>query len=279
MPDTTILIQMAALLIVIGTLADLLAGLLGVGVGVGVAGGIVLVPAFFYAFTASGYDGPALMQICLATSLATIIVTGARSVRVHHLTGAVDWAILRAWAPGMVIGAVAGVITAAQLRSVTLQAVFGVLALIIALYMALGRSDWRLAAAMPTGPLRAFLATVLGFLSVLMGLGGGSFGVPLMTLYGLPIHRAVATAAGFGLIIAVPAVLGFLVVTLRKAGRPPLTFGAVNLVAFVLVVGSTFVTAPVGAALAHRTDAVRLKRVFGLFLGAVGLNMLRKVAG
>jgi len=114
---------------------------------------------------------------------------------------------------------------------------------------------------------------------VLMGIGGGSFGVPTMTLYSVPIHRAVATAAGFGILIAVPSVAGFLFLQMPEGGRPPLTIGAVNLVAFALVIAMTLITAPWGAALAHRTDAARLKRLFGLFLILVALNMLRRAAG
>ena len=123
MPDTMLLIQMGLLLMAIGAFAGVLAGLLGVG------GGIVLVPAFFYAFQTLGYGGPQLMQMCLATSLATIIVTSVRSVLSHNKKGAVDWDILRGWAPGIVIGAVLGLLVVAQLRSNTLQAIFGVLAL------------------------------------------------------------------------------------------------------------------------------------------------------
>ena len=117
MPDTMILIQMGAMLMAIGAVAGVLAGLLGVG------GGIVLVPAFFYAFQTLGYEGPQLMQMCLATSLATIIVTSVRSVLSHNKKGAVDWDILRSWAPGIVIGAVVGMLVVAQLRSNTLQAI------------------------------------------------------------------------------------------------------------------------------------------------------------
>ncbi|HCE71871.1 MAG TPA: hypothetical protein DET67_12000, partial [Ruegeria sp.] len=116
MPDTMLLLQMLALLIVIGAFAGVLAGLLGVG------GGIVLVPAFFYAFQTLGYGGPQLMQMCLATSLATIIVTSLRSVLSHNKKGAVDWQILRGWGPGIAVGAVLGVMVAASLRSVALQA-------------------------------------------------------------------------------------------------------------------------------------------------------------
>ena len=149
MPDTMLLIQMFVLLTVIGGFAGVLAGLLGVG------GGIVLVPAFFYAFQTLGYDGPQLMQMCLATSLATIIVTSMRSVLSHNRKGAVDWGILRTWAPGIAIGAVLGVLAAASLRSVTLQALFGVLGIVIGLYLGFGRAHWRLGDAMPGGLRRA----------------------------------------------------------------------------------------------------------------------------
>ncbi|WP_368187506.1 sulfite exporter TauE/SafE family protein [Aestuariibius sp. HNIBRBA575] len=271
MPDLSLLLPMALLLLGIGAFAGVLAGLLGVG------GGIVLVPAFFYAFTVLGYDSPQLMQMCLGTSLATIIVTSMRSVLSHNRKGAVDWGILRGWAPGIVVGAIIGVSIAALLRSATLQFIFGGLAIIVGLYMAFGRSHWRLADTMPTGPLRWALSPLLGFLSVLMGIGGGSFGVPVMSLFGTPIHRAVATAAGFGVIIAVPSVIGFLMVDMSVA--PPYTIGAVNLVAFALVISMTLITAPWGAALAHKMDPKPLKRVFGVFLILVALNMLRKALG
>lgn len=269
MPETMLLVQMTLLLLVIGAFAGVLAGLLGVG------GGIVLVPAFFYAFQTLGYDGPQLMQMCLATSLATIIVTSVRSVLSHNKKGAVDWDILRTWAPGIIIGAVAGMLVVAQLRSVTLQVIFGVLALIVGIYMSFGRAEWRVADAMPRGPLRMILSPLLGFMSVLMGIGGGSFGVPTMTLFNVPIHRAVATAAGFGVLIAVPAVIGFLLVDMQMA-VPPLTFGAVNLVAFGITIAMTLITAPWGVKLAHAMDAKPLKRAFGVFLVLVALNMMRK---
>jgi uncharacterized membrane protein YfcA len=99
MSDPMLLIQMLVLLLITGAISGVLAGLLGVG------GGIVLVPAFFYVFGALGFEGPQLMQLCLATSLATIIVTSVRSVMSHNKKGAVDWDILRTWAPGIVIGA------------------------------------------------------------------------------------------------------------------------------------------------------------------------------
>ena len=269
MPDLSLLLPMVALLMIIGAFAGVLAGLLGVG------GGIVLVPALFYAFSGLGYTSDALMQICLATSLATIVVTSIRSVHSHNKKGAVDWDVLKTWSPGIAIGAVLGMLTVAGLRTQTLQAIFGVLALIVGLYMGFGRAEWRLGQAMPVGGLRAVLSPAVGFFSVLMGIGGGSFGVPLMSLFNMAIHNAVATAAGFGVIIAVPAVIGFVMVDL-PANAPPWTIGLVNLPAFALIIAMTLITTPYGAKLAHSMDARPLKRVFAVFLVAVALNMLRQ---
>jgi uncharacterized membrane protein YfcA len=271
MPEISALLPMVGLLLLIGAVAGVVAGLLGVG------GGIVLVPAFFYAFNHLGYGGAQLMQICVATSLATIVVTSPRSVMSHHKKGAVDWQMLRDWAPFIVVGALSGTLVAAQVKSVVLQVVFGVLAGLAGLYMAFGRPDWRLGPVMPGQPARGVMATLLAFFSAMMGIGGGTFGVPLMSLYSVPIHRAVATAAGFGVLIAVPSVVGFLFVPIADA--PPFTLGAVNLPAFLVVIGSTMLTTPWGVKLAHAMDPKPLKRAFAVFITLVALNMLRKVVG
>ncbi len=273
LPDTALLLQMLGMLLAIGAFAGVLAGLLGVG------GGLVLVPAFFYAFQTLGYDGPQLMQICLATSLATIIVTSIRSVLSHHRKGAVDWGVLRGWAPGIAAGAILGVLVAANLRSTTLQAIFGMVGVMIGLYLGFGRMHWQLGTEMPRGLTRGVLASGIGFLSVLIGIGGSIFGLPLMSLYGITMHRAIATAAGFGLIIAVPSVAGFLLLDVAPENRPPLTIGAVNLVAFAVVIAMTLITAPWGVRLAHAMDPKPLKRVFAVFIMVVALNMLRKAIG
>ncbi len=271
MPEMTTLIPMIILLMAIGAFAGVMAGLLGVG------GGIILVPAFFYAFAALGYDNAQLMQICLATSLATIVFTSIRSVQSHNKKGAVDWDILKGWAIGIAIGSAIGVVAATGLRSSQLQVIFGILGLIVGLYLAFGRAEWRLGETMPTGVRRAITSPVLGFMSVLMGIGGGSFGVPLMSLFGVPIHRAVATAAGFGLVIAVPSVIGFLFGNPDAENLPPFTVGYVNVPAFLLIICMTLITAPLGVKIAHAMDPKPLKRVFAFFLMLVALNMLRKV--
>lgn len=266
-------LPLIGLLALIGAFAGIVAGLLGVG------GGIILVPVFYVMFTSLGYDGPLVMQVCLATSLATIVVTSWRSVASHNKRGAVDWDILKAWAPGIALGALVGTVTASGLKTTMLMMIFGVLGVCIGLYLAFGKSEWRLGDEMPKGIARAIASPVIGFLSVLMGIGGGSLGVPLMSLYGVPIHRAVATAAGFGMLIAVPAVAGFLLTGWGAEGRPPYTFGLVNGPAFIIVVAMTMITAPWGAALAHATDPKPLKRIFAGFIMIMALNMLRKALG
>lgn len=273
MPELSEFLPMLALILVIGAVAGVIAGLLGVG------GGIVLVPAFYFAFEGLGYGTDGLMQICLATSLATIVVTSVRSVMGHHKKGAVDWEILRGWGPGIAIGAALGVVAASGLRNEVLMGIFGVLGLSVGLYMAFGRAEWRLGNEMPGRVGTLASSPILGFLSVLMGIGGGSFGVPMMTLFAVPIHRAVATAAGFGVIIAVPAVIGFLLTMGEGANRPPYTVGQVNLVAFAAVVAMTLITTPWGVKLAHAMDPKPLKRVFALFIMVMAVNMLRRSLG
>jgi uncharacterized membrane protein YfcA len=271
MQDIVDLLPMLVLLLVIGGFAGVIGGLLGVG------GGIVLVPAFFYAFGHLGYGGGQLMQVCVATSMATIVITSLRSVSAHNRKGAVDWSVLKSWGPTLAIAAALGTFVASRVPSVALQAVFGVLAGLAGLWMAFGRDDWRLGSAMPGQPVRSAHAGGVGFFSAMMGIGGGTFGVPLMTLYDMPIHRAVATASGFGVLIAVPSVLGFLF--LPVAAAPPWTIGAVNLPAFLVVIGTTLLTTPLGVRLAHAMNPKPLKRAFAVFLTLVALNMLRKVLG
>ena len=270
LPDLAQLLPLAAMLVVIGALAGVIAGLLGVG------GGIVLVPAFLYTFTALGYEGPMIMQVCLATSLATIVFTSQRSVRAHAKKHAVDVAVLRRWGPGIAAGAVIGVLIAGSMKTTALMVVFGVLGTLIGLYLAVGRESWRLGDHLPTGVGRAVTSVVIGFLSVLMGIGGGSFGVPLMRLYGVPIHRAVGTASGFGLMIAIPSVIGFLAQGWDAPDLPPWTVGLVNLPAFLIVIGVTLVTTTWGVRLAHWMNPRPLKLAFAAFIMLMALNMLRK---
>lgn len=263
------LVPMVALLIATGAVAGVLAGLLGVG------GGIVLVPAFLVVLEAWGYGGAQSMQMAVATSLATIIVTSCRSVLAHHRRGAVDVALLRRLAGPVCIGALAGTALAQVASSRALMALFGVLGTCVGLYMALGPSVARAEASLPRLWVLRGISGLFGALSALMGIGGGSFFVPTLTWFGRPTHQAVATSAGIGVLIAAPSAVGFLLVPVPPEA-PPFTVGQVNLAAAGLIVATTLVTAPLGAALAHRLNARLLKRAFGLFLVLTAVRMAIK---
>lgn len=255
-----------------GAAAGLAAGLFGIG------GGAIIVPVLYFLFDGMGY-GEAAMHVAVSTSLATIILTSARSVGAHNSHGAVDWSIIRSWAPWIVLGALAGMSLTGFLSKRALLGIFGSLAFVLSAQLFFGRPTWRLAEEMPKGPLRALLGTVVGALSALMGIGGGTFGVSLMTLYGRPIHQAVATAAGWGVAIGLPSALAAIYIGWGREGLPPFSLGHVNLAAFALISLFTVTMAPVGASLAHKLDAARLRRMFAILLALVAARMLWNALG
>lgn len=273
MIDLPLMLSLLAFLLVIGFVAGIIAGLLGLG------GGIVLVPAFYFAFTALGFGGNQLMQVCVGTSLATIVVTSFRSLQAHNRRGAVDWTVLRSWAPGIAIGALLGVFVVARVDSHVLTGVFGVLGLLVSIYMLSGYQPRSTEERLPQGLFRGAISSLLGFLSVLMGIGGGTFGVPILGFCGVSVHRSVATAAGFGLLISVPSVLGLLASGHGAEGLPPWTFGFINGPAFLITILMTTISAPIGANLAHKLPAARLKRFFAVFLLFTAGRLLMKSFG
>lgn len=254
-------------LLAAGLFAGLAAGLFGIG------GGAVIVPVLILLFDGLGYTETG-SHVAIATSLATIILTSARSVMAHNKRGAVDWYIVRSWAPWIVFGAVLGQLVTKYISSDGLKLFFGVMAFVLAAQLYFGRPSWRLAEDLPKGSGRAGLGTGIGALSAVMGIGGGTFGVSLMTVCGRPIHQAVATAAGFGVAIGLPSALTAIWVGWGREGLPPYSLGHVNLVAFALISICTVTMAPVGARLAHSLDAGRLKKMFGVLLAIVAVRMI-----
>lgn len=252
-----------------GAFAGLIAGLFGIG------GGVVMVPAMYYVFGALGYDGDRTMHVAVGTSLAVIVATSLRSVSAHAKKGAVDFDVLKAWAPFIVIGTLIGTVVADYIPSRGLTGLFGAMALLLSLQFFFGRPNWKLADDMPGGLPRIALGNTIGLLSALMGIGGGVMGVTLMTLCGKSIHRAVATAAGFGVAIGAPGAIGY-IVNGWGSDAVPLSLGYVNMPGFVLLAGSAFFVAPVGAHLAHSLPADNLKRLFAIGLAVVGVLLLRE---
>ena len=271
MEITPDLIMMAGVLLVSGVAAGLIAGLLGVG------GGIVVVPVLFHVFTLLDIPDAVRMHLAVGTSLATIIPTAISSARSHNKRGAVDWGILKSWAPTVAAGVIAGSVAAKYSSAAALQILFGVLALFVAFNMASGRTDKKIADQLPNEPWRGLMGGGIGFFSAMMGIGGGTFSVAIMTIFGSPIHRAVGTASALGLVIAVPGALGFAVSGLGVEGRPPYSIGYISLMAFVFIVPTTVLSAPLGARLAHRLNVLALKRVFAAFLAVTAIRMFLSV--
>jgi uncharacterized protein len=172
------------------------------------------------------------------------------------------------------LGALCGIALSSLMSKHMLLGVFGTLLVVLAAQLMFGRPSWRLSETLPQGAARAGLGTSLGTLSALMGIGGGTFGVSLMTLCGTPIHRAVATAAGWGVAIGLPGALAAIVAGWGRDGLPPFSLGFVNLPAFALISIFTVMMAPVGASLAHRLNAELLRKLFGALLAVVAARMV-----
>ncbi len=261
-----------ALLVAVLSAAGLLAGLTGGMLGIG--GGIVMVPVFFEILHQGGVSQDVAMHMAVGTSLATIVFNSLRSAAAHNKRGALDWPILRRYGPAVFIGAALGAILAAFIGEAGLKAFFGIVATLFAIYIAFAPLRWVLAPQIPNHVLSHLSAATLGCVSALMGIGGGTLGVTAMTLCGVAIHRAVATGAGLGVLIGVPAALGFLLLGLADPDLPPLSIGYVSWGALLILAPTSILAAPWGAQIAHALPVRTLRIVFGIFLAASGLRML-----
>lgn len=265
--DPAWLMALAAVMAATGLVSGTLAGLLGVG------GGIVIVPVLFNVFPLLGIDEAVRMKLAVGTSLATIIPTSIVSARGHRARGTMDIGLLRAMALPMTAGVVLGTVLAIGLRGPALSGVFAAVALAVALNMGLTGSAFRLREAMPGGAARHAIAVFIGGVSVMMGIGGGTVGVPILTLFGAPIRAAVATASAFGLVISVPATLGFVLGGLGDPALPPWSLGYVSLLGFALLVPTSMLATPWGVRLAHTIPPPLLRRAFAVFLALTSLRM------
>jgi len=271
-------LPMALAMLAAGLFSGFVAGMFGIG------GGFVVVPALAAVLTFFSPPVPGgenhIMHVAIGTSLATIFFTSLRSVQAHAKRGAVDWSILKAWVPWVSGGVIAGVALASVMDGSALKIIFGVGVMLMGLHFLFpilakkGAKEEK----MPTGFVRAGLGSVLGGFSSLLGIGGGTPAVLIMTLNGVNIHRAVATAAGFGTIIAIPGALGNVIIGWGKPDLPWGSLGYVNLVALAAIVATSFFTAPLGVAAAHSLDPAKLKRVFGGYLVITAAFMLKDSA-
>lgn len=262
------LLPFALGLLLTGVVSGVAAGLLGIG------GGAIIVPILSATLGWLGFDGDVAQHVAVGTSLAIIIPTGIASARSHHKRGAVDVEILKLWAPVIVVATLVGGLMARLYTGDALRIIFGVMAMFIAANILLPFQE-RLMGHLKNSPLtHRISAAVVGYVSSLMGVGGGSLSVPTIHAFGATMHKAVGTGAAIGVFIALSGTLGFIVSGWGVPGLPPLSLGYINLVALVLVGATAALCAPLGAALAHRLQQRTLKIVFAVFLIITGLNMI-----
>ncbi|SFG64375.1 hypothetical protein SAMN04488020_10372 [Palleronia marisminoris] len=253
--------------IVSGIFGGILAGLLGVG------GGIVIVPALYFALSLTGMDPGQVMQVSVGTSLATIIFTSLSSSLGHYRRGAIDFDLLKLWGPSILVGVVIGGILGGIVSGLTLIAVFASVALLVALDMILRGGGEIDSPRSFSKPVWAFFGIIAGAISAMMGIGGGTVCVPLLNFLGYEIRRAVGTSAAIGFIIGLPGAITYVLTGLGQDGLPPLSLGYVNLAAAAIIIPLTVLFARVGVAIAHRIPRRALRLTFGLFLLITSMRM------
>lgn len=266
--DPAVLLPLIAALAIAGALIGFLAGLFGIG------GGAISVPVFYEVFQTLGHAPEVAMPMAVGTSLAVIIPTSIQSSRGHFRKGTVDMDLLRLWALPVLLGVLAGSVIARYAAPQVFQLVFAAVAAINAAKLLSGGSGWRLRDSLPgKAALRVYGAGV-GLVSALMGIGGGAVSNLILTLHNVPIHRAVSTSAGVGVLIAIPGTLGYMAAGWGRGDLPPDALGFVSLATFALTIPTSLLTTRFGVALAHRLSRRHLEMAFGLFLAAVCLRFL-----
>lgn len=256
-----------AIYLVLGASAGLLAGLFGVG------GGLIIVPVLAWTFTAQGVDASVIMHLAIGTSLASIWLTSVMSIRAHHARGAVNWILVRRLVIGIVIGALLGAAIADQLPTPVLKRIFGVFEVLVAAQMLLV-SRYQAHFNLPGRSGFAIAGTVIGAVSAIIGIGGGTLTVPFLIWCRVPMIQAVATSAACGLPIAIAGAFGFIVTGWQVEQLPVWSTGYLYWPAWLGIVLASSVTAGLGARLAHRLPAARLRQLFALLLLGMGIKML-----
>ncbi len=263
------------LLITAGAVAGLTAGLFGNG------GGFAVVPALVLLFSILDIESENLIFVAVGTSLACIIFSSARALISHNKKGAVDFLVLKEWAPWLVVGVVIGIFIASYSQAEELYLIFAWGVLFYGIYFlfpkildqtAMKQRD------MPVGFARAGLVSFLGGFSALLGIAGGTITVITMSICKRPIYQAVATASGVGLIIGLVGALGFLVLGFNKTDLPFGSLGFINIPAVLIISLVSILTAPIGVEWAHNLEENKLKRLFGLYLLFVSSGMFWKAS-
>ena len=255
------------LYLVLGAAAGLVAGLFGVG------GGLIIVPALLWVFNWQHFAGEMVTHLAIGTSLATIVITSLSSIRAHHQRGAVVWPVVWRMAPGIACGSALGALTAVSMPGSHLQFAFSLFVLLVAAQLGFGLAP-AASRQLPGSIGLAASGTVIGLVSSLFGIGGGSLTVPFLTWCNVVMQRAVAVSAACGLPIALVGSLSYMVQGDGIAALPSASTGYVYWPAVIGIVLTSSPFARIGAALAHRLPAAWLKRIFALFMLLIGIKLL-----
>lgn len=261
------LLLLAVMLLGAGVITGVLAGVFGVG------GGTVIVPVLYEVFRIMGVTEDVRMQLAVGTSLAIIIPTSIRSFRGHMAKGGVDWDVLRVWLAPVIVGVVVGVFVAAHAPAWLFKGVFVVIATILAIKLLFGKASWILGDRLPGKGLMRAYGLMIGAASALIGIGGGAISNLILSLYRKPIHQSVATSSGLGIIISIPAMIGYVIGGWSKmALLPPLSLGYVSLIGAAMIIPTSMLAAPWGVRIAHALPQRKLEVALGLYLVFVAVR-------
>jgi uncharacterized protein len=252
-----------------GVLVGILAGLFGIG------GGAIIVPVLYEVFRALDVPEDVRMQMCIGTSLAIIIPTTVRSYLAHKKKGAVIPHVVRLWTLPAVIGVAIGSVTASFAPAAVFKIAFVIFASFIAVKMLFGSERWNLGSDLPGRAVLTTYGFITGLFSSLVGVSGGAVSNAVLTLYGQPMQRAVATSAGVGVPITIAGTIGYMLAGWpHMAQLPPLSIGFVSVIGFVLMAPVSSFTAGYGVRLAHWLPRRKLEFGFGCFLILVALRFI-----
>lgn len=266
MLDPILIVELALL----GLCTGFLAGLLGIG------GGMLIGPFMTLIMSAQGVEADLAVKMAIATSMATIMFTSISSVRAHHQRGAVRWQIVKGLAPGIVLGSMAASMGVfAVLKGTSLAIFFAIFVSFSATQMYLDKKP-KPSRQMPSTLGQWIAGSVIGFLSGLVGAGGGFVSVPFMVAHNVVILNAVATSAALGFPIALANTVGYVIAGSELPGLPAWSLGYVWLPALAVIASCSVLTAPLGARAAHRMPVAKLKKVFALVLYGLATYMLWK---
>ena len=242
------------------------AGLFGIG------GGLITVPFLYYIFELLKIDQQFIMHLAVGTSFAIIIPTSVASVLTHHKFKAVDFGIVKNYGIFVVIGVIFGTLFAASLKTKSLVLFFSIVILFLGIYLFLIKEKEKDIIIKMKVHLKIIFGFIVGFISAPMGIGGAVMNVPILKFFGYSINKAIGSAAAIGFLIALFGAIGFLITGNYLKSELPLSFGFINIPAFLIFIPITTFMARIGAKTVHKIDKNKISKFFGMFLLAVSIK-------